>query len=236
MVNRSLLHLKQGELDGACGTHCALMALMVFGIIKRDELDDISKVRKKPLSKLWMRTTQYYFSGINPHQLKSVFLPYQEHVHCKVLQSDLVEQTIKLLKQDGVCIIAINNEDFRHWVLAVGFSGKNWTKQDAAETILILDPDSPPIPMLAWNGTITVKTFKNGQHRYEAADGSVNVSIDAVLALKHIGAASKKSAGYGSEAEANAEFELELDLDDDMDPESIAAMDREIDFLLSLDQ
>lgn len=234
MVNRSLLHLKQGELDGACGTHCALMALMVFGIIKRDELDDISKVRKKPLSKLWMRTTQYYFSGINPHQLKSVFLPYQEQVHCKVLQSDLVDQTIKLLKQDGVCIIAINNEDFRHWVLAVGFGGKNWAKEDAVETLLILDPDSPPIPMLAWNGTITVKTLKNGQHRYEAADGSVNVSIDAVLALKHIGVASKKSAEYGSEADANDEFELELD--DNMDPESIAAMDREIDFLLSLDQ
>lgn len=124
-ANRQLLHLKQGELDGACGTHCALMALLLFGLIKRDELEDLSRVRKKPLSKLWLRTAPFYFVGINANQLKSVFSPFDDLVSCQVLGKDLIEQTVERLKTDGVCIVAINNDDFKHWVLVVGFGGKS---------------------------------------------------------------------------------------------------------------
>ncbi len=183
VANRQLLHLKQGELDGACGTHCALMALMMFGIIKRDELEGLSQVRTKPLSKLWAQTAPFYFSGINAYQLKSVVSVFDDLVSCQVLGRDLIEQTIERLKTDAVCILAINNDDFKHWVLVVGYGGKSLDKSGSAETLLILDPDIPPIPMLAWNSTLMVKPNKHGQHRYDATDGSVNVSIDSALVL-----------------------------------------------------
>ena len=183
MANRNPLHLRQSDLDGACGTHCALMALMVFGLVKHDELAELTQVRKKPLAKLWKLTASHYFVGIRPSHLKSAFLPYRNSITCQILKGDRVNQAITTLGADGLCIVGIDHADFSHWVLAIGWGGKEG--DDNAKTLLILDPDASPLPLVAWNGILSVKSNRHGQHRYETARSCVNVSIGSVLALKH---------------------------------------------------
>ncbi|MCX7178622.1 MAG: PriCT-2 domain-containing protein [Proteobacteria bacterium] len=63
MVRNVPLHLHQSDLDGACGPHCALMALMLFGILDRVDLDGLPKARKRRLSSLWKQTETRYFVG-----------------------------------------------------------------------------------------------------------------------------------------------------------------------------
>ena len=38
MVGNQRLHVRQGEVDATCGYHCVLMALMVFGQVRRNAL------------------------------------------------------------------------------------------------------------------------------------------------------------------------------------------------------
>ena len=47
VVGSMPVHLQQSDLDGACGPHCALTALMVFGIVHRDDPDGLPRSRKK---------------------------------------------------------------------------------------------------------------------------------------------------------------------------------------------
>ena len=75
------------------------------------------------------------------------------------------------------------HRSFSHWVLAIGTGGKEGVDAFDAETLLILDPEIPPIPLLPWNATLSVKASRSGRYRYETPLGSTPVAIGAVLAL-----------------------------------------------------
>jgi|JI10StandDraft_1071094.scaffolds.fasta_scaffold11773_9 hypothetical protein len=184
VVNKTPLHLQQSDLDGACGPHCVLMALMLFGILSRDEVTAMSSSKREPLANLWKRSSRYYFIGSGPRQLQSVLAPYSDLVTCKEAKKAPLAQAAKTLLQDGVCIVGISNDDFSHWVLAVGIGGKEDSDED---TLLILDPGLPPLPLLPWNSTLSVKASRRGNHRYETALGQAKVVIDAVLLLTSLG-------------------------------------------------
>ena len=201
-VNKQPLHLAQSDLDGACGPHCAFMALMIFGIVKRDELYSLGKSRKRDLSKMWKRSSLFYFSGSKPTQLKSVFAPYKDSLSCKLHKKDWLTQTIESIKADGVCIVGVSNSYLNHWILAVGYGGQSDGK---ADTLLLLDPDAPAIPLLAWNATLSIKTRSNSFHNYANANGSHKVYVDNTLSLLHN--ATKK----------DVKGELEVDLKRDLD-------------------
>ena len=183
IVNGASVHLQQSDIDGACGPHCALMALMILGVISRKELDDLHESKSKPLAKLWKRTSALYFSGTTSQQLKSLLEPYAEEVVCKIVSriKNRIEDAIETIQSDGVCIVAISNKYFSHWILAIGTGGNEGNKQ--AEKFLIIDPDSPTIPLLAWNGLLSVKKNRSGKHRFETINGSSIVEVDAVLSL-----------------------------------------------------
>ena len=83
--------------------HCALMPLMLFGIVNRIELIDLSHAHKKPLAELWRRAADYYFVGSKPRQWQSTFGPYKKIVSCRVLRKkNRSAQTLDTLQMDGV--------------------------------------------------------------------------------------------------------------------------------------
>ena len=144
----------------------------------------MSSSKREPLANLWKRSSRYYFIGSGPRQLQSVLAPYSDLVTCKEAKKAPLAQAAKTLLQDGVCIVGISNDDFSHWVLAVGIGGKEDSDED---TLLILDPGLPPLPLLPWNSTLSVKASRRGNHRYETALGQAKVVIDAVLLLTSLG-------------------------------------------------
>ena len=185
MVGKHLLHLQQSDIDGACGLHCALMALMLFGLVERDDLDELSKAKKKPLASFWKQSVPYYFRGTRPNQLKSIMKPYNDYLTCMVVAKKPAHEVSTTLHADGLCIVGIRNREFDHWVLAVGIGGKEGSKN--ADKFLILDPGLPAMPMLPWNATLTVNASRRGLHLYECAEGDYKVFFDeAVLLLQDI--------------------------------------------------
>lgn len=183
-VRNMPLHLQQSDLDGACGPHCALMALMLFGVLARHDLDGLPRARKRRLSSLWKHTQRRYFIGAYTSHLQSVLAPFARDVRCSVRRKDCVTHVLTVINDAGVGIIQIGNEDFQHWVLAVGFGGMDGERGVKPALLLILDPSHPPIPMTPWNAVLSVRTDGQERHTYDTPGGRVRVRVDSVLALR----------------------------------------------------
>jgi hypothetical protein len=182
MVGKTLLHLQQSDLDGACAQHCALMALMLFGEIKRDDLEGKPK---KALASFWKAARPYYFCGTKPNKLAAFFKPYRHAVSSWVVLKDIPQNIREAIHADGLAIVGIRNANFEHWSLVVGIGGREGFPED--EKLLLLDPDFPPIPMLPWNTTLSLNHSRRGWHEYDTAAGSSKVRItDAVCLLQYI--------------------------------------------------
>lgn len=183
MVGKTPLHLHQSDIDGACGIHSALMALLLLSLVDRDDLEKppISKTKKKSLASFWEQCSPYYFSGALPNQLKRVFKPFKNDVVCKVLAESPVNEASATLCADGLCIAGLTNTTFDHWVLIVGIGGKEGSAK--FDRFLILDPALPPLPMLPWNATLSVHASRRGLHRYQTANGDCNVHFEDALLL-----------------------------------------------------
>ena len=191
LVGKQPLHLRQGMLDMACGPHCVLMALMLMDELQRDDLDELdgySAPRNPALTKLWKRSTDLYFSGSTSKQLQSLFIPYTAAIKSRLLRKDGRNgRVIECLKQGGLCILGFHNDDFSHWVLAVGFSTHG--KLAKPDKFLLLDSDAPTLPLAPWNATLTATPNRKGSYCYEATDICEKVIIDSALALTPISGA-----------------------------------------------
>ena len=186
MVNRTPLHLRQSDLDGACGTHCTLMALMLLGVIKRDELDALPKGRSKALAKLWKQSRGTYFDGTSPKELQSLISAFNPVVTTNFIKKRDFAPLMKCINNDGVCILGIANADYSHWVMVVGYASKTDDADANASTLLILDPNVPTVPLSPWNALLSINASgksKPVRHRYEQVAGTDKVEIDSVLAI-----------------------------------------------------
>lgn len=184
VVDDDLLHLQQSDLDGACGLHCLLMAIQLFGIADRDEIEDIANSRKKRLRKLWRYSRQRYFIGSRPEQLRSMLSPYRDKISCAIHKRRCFNHALSMLAEGGVCIVGITNDDLNHWVLAVGTGGHQRGDDYRPDLLLILDPSFPPIPLLPWNGLLSMKRKRRDGYSYVTLAGREKVEINAVLALQ----------------------------------------------------
>lgn len=182
MVGDELLHLQQSDLDGACGHHCALMALMLLGHVSRDEVDG-TKRKKKALAMLWKKASPSYFSGCLPEKLASFFKPYQDQLLCNVVSKPTNQVLRETLHADGLCIIGIQSPAVDHWTLAVGIGGHEDQPDDGK--LLLLDPGLPVIPMCPWNATLALKPTKGGWRLYETAKGCEKVRLTEAISLSN---------------------------------------------------
>jgi hypothetical protein len=185
LVGKQPLHLRQGMLDWACGSHAAMMALTLLGALNRDDIDDIdgfSAPRNPALTKLWKRSTDLYFTGSTSKQLQSLFIPYNATIKSRLLRNEGRNgRAIECLKQGGLCILGFHNQDFSHWTLVIGISTHG--KSATPEKFLLLDSDAPTLPLTPWNATLTVTPNRRGLYCYETTDVCEKVIIDSALAL-----------------------------------------------------
>lgn len=180
------LHLQQGELDGACGPHCMLMALMILGVLKRTELGSLPKARSRSLSRLWWMAERNYFEGTTAAELRCMLAPYEKSIETRVLRKNQIARTIQVIDASGVAIVNIHNADFNHWVLAVGTGGHSAADDSTPRELLILDPGCSPIPLAIWNATLSTKCDGQGRYSYDTPDGRQRVYIDNVLTVRSV--------------------------------------------------
>lgn len=122
VVRNKPLHLRQSDLDGACGPHYVLMSLVILGLTKYRQVQKFSDTTDKKLSKVWEKALEYYFSGCGPKELLGLYAPYKERLTWRFAKKDYLHKAVECLSQGGICILGLSNKDMDHWVLAVGLS------------------------------------------------------------------------------------------------------------------
>jgi hypothetical protein len=50
-----VVHLRQGDIDGACGLYCLFMSLLILGLVDRDILRNLSYDKRTAIGKIMQR-------------------------------------------------------------------------------------------------------------------------------------------------------------------------------------
>jgi len=122
VVRNKPLHLRQSDLDGACGPHCVLMSLVILGLTKHRQVQEFSDTTDKKLSKVWEKALEYYFFGLRPQRTAWPVCALQGKTHLALAKRDYLHKAVECLSQGGICILGLSNKNMDHWVLAVGLS------------------------------------------------------------------------------------------------------------------
>ena len=185
VVGSNLVHLHQSDLDGACGAHCVIQSLLILGILKRQQLGEMGNINRSAKS-MWQVARRKYFVGAGFRELQAMLEPYATAIEVRAYRKHTISRAIDVLADSGVCVISISNQDFDHYVLAIGVSGVRPNSEDLPDKLLILDPGHNSVPLAAWNATLSVKGSNPDRRVYETPTGKVFVNLGGLLAIKKI--------------------------------------------------
>lgn len=172
-------HCRQGDWDGACGLHCAAMALALLGCIA--SVKALSTRRKGVAARLWQAAHAMYFDGMNAEDIETVLKSLAIDLYVKRLEGthrQTLEFTQAQLASGRIAIIGFRNRrrTVDHWVLAVGLEGMQVGRRFIPQTLLVMDPGLTEPVMCGYNGRIRFSSpltkLRSNYITYLGNDGS----------------------------------------------------------------
>ena len=169
-----LVHLRQGDMDGACGPYCLYMALIAMGFIVRSDATDLSRHdgrtregRLRDAIKLFGTLSSNGTTDLELQWLADHFRT--QKLHTEALFGDnkkgFVAAAVKAIDDGGLPIIGLRwSKTFGgggHWVLVVGYEWcdigtANGNVKIQPTRLLCLDPGSPTPGIHGWNAVLDV--------------------------------------------------------------------------------
>jgi hypothetical protein len=166
------IHLRQGDMDGACGPYCLAMAMIGLGLSTREEITDAKYHGNSKIAKL-IRTIElfrgeYFFrNGTDREHLndairlafdRDVELLYQKKglrgKHFRDYMNIFVKDDADLVWPVILGIDFGKNAECGHWVLVVGYEHN----PDGQSCYLVLDPGAEkPRQNECWNARLEEK-------------------------------------------------------------------------------
>ena len=189
------VHIRQGELDGACGQHCLLMALTIFGAQPRGAWDVILSRSSGPYQALATVMKANFFSGMFLDDIAACVdaAPAEiGYVACRERSNRsarYVEQfCLKHLRAGSLVIVVIltSPRSQGHWTLMVGreeeqagtgaaraAAGLKRQRAPVARALLCLDPCAPAPTINAYNARLDLasRSGKRQKFQYVRSDG-----------------------------------------------------------------
>ncbi|MDH1053613.1 hypothetical protein [Aquipseudomonas alcaligenes] len=170
-----LVHLRQGDLDGACGPYCLFSALITLGLLQRDDLLENMSFWKGSSREGRLRDALKKFGVLSSdgtfgwdlveltsyYKRMGLIAQHDESSKKQVMQSVCEAIDVGRLPIVGVDWIGGGG----HWLLVVGYQGVKEGDHIQRTHLLCLDPwqESPKASL--WNAVIEV---------YDAEGGAVN--------------------------------------------------------------
>ena len=196
------IHLRQGQIDGACGPHCVLMALMALRVVRRGWVIDWPATAPHAVKTALRLTSKWYFSGTDVRNLAQLLKPLHRSVTTRVSKashSAVIPFILENLAEERLVVVGVKNGANRldHWTLVVGVAGVQKREHFTPQHFLLLDPSEDPLPFLQWNSTLTVTAHqpRSRARLWRERDGkSMNVTLHHALA---IGRWDKRSKDHG---------------------------------------
>lgn len=148
-------HCRQGDWDGACGLHCAAMALALLGRIA--SVKALSIRRKGVVARLWQAAHAMYFDGMNAEDMETVLMSLDINLYVKRFEGrhrQTIAFTQAQLAAGRLAIVGYRNREgtVDHWVLAVGVEGMQTGRRFTPQTLLVMDPGLAEPIMCGYNG------------------------------------------------------------------------------------
>jgi hypothetical protein len=165
-----LIHLRQGDIDGACGPYCISMALIAAKIITRSDATNLDRLDGRTRAGRF-RDALLTFGGLsvdgtNNDDLlwladffKSNGLNAREVLGSK---KEIFTEIVNVIDSGGLPIIKVLWQGGgRHWLMGVGYQGTERNAQFQPTHLLTLDPGQQNPTCSMWNAVIEVFD-KNG--------------------------------------------------------------------------
>lgn len=170
-----LVHLRQGDLDGACGPYCLFSALITLGLLQRDDLLENMALWKgssrggrlrDALKKFGVLSSDGTF-GWNLVELTSYYKRKGLITkHDEASKKQVMQTVCGAIDAGGLPIIGVDwPGGGGHWLLVVGYQGVKDGDHLQRTHLLCLDPSLESPKASLWNAVIEV---------YDAEGASAN--------------------------------------------------------------
>lgn len=180
--NTQKVHLRQGELDGACAIYSLMMYLIILRIFTYKQVIDGNNINRSTSKG---RIIRNFLEKQNGLIRKGLYFADDikeglQYAAKKIVRCDYIpsrQETIKTLKEcidnDKPLMIGIDyNKVDGHALLAIGYE----TRNNKITKILCLDPGCDIDSTSMWNAIITLDEYGNTKYRdsYLRSDGIIN--------------------------------------------------------------
>lgn len=165
------VHLRQGDLDGACAIYSTVMALIILGLIKysdvrlgaksKDKRTMVERLKKLLFEEQGLHREGHEFDEIKQMLKKSYsrFVSVDDPIEGPDIT--IIEEIKNQIVADNPVIISYEFSGGAHALVAIGIEseGSEVTK------ILCLDPGYPTPKFTYWNSVIDLEEF-TGKYKY----------------------------------------------------------------------
>ena len=190
IYSREKIHLRQGELDGACGHYSMMMALLMLGLQKRDDAWQLLSFNHDSRTKLGKFAksikTENFFSGTSPEDIKGIInTAFKNKLETEVSEGTGVEIrkfVIDNLNDDNPVMLGLEFKGGAHWVIVVGLDYQDEEEGKELLNFLVLDPSGSAPTFSAWNGVVTARS-KVGPYPYHWYNESDRRDVKFLYAL-----------------------------------------------------
>lgn len=186
LVNKKddAIHLRQGDVDGACGPYCVMMALLVIEKIGRSDIVSLNGIDyRTKVGKLFKEIhtlDPLVLSGSDVEDLQNI-LKFDRNVKAEPLTAtgkSLFPRVRESLDKNSPVILDVHgkaSDGFHHWVLAIGYS---------EEHLFLLDPSFSLEPSNYWNSVLSTKPQSTVYpYFYKNKISSYQVKINNILTI-----------------------------------------------------
>lgn len=162
--------LNQGSLDGACGPYSLFMALLVLGLLNRDDITDFRTDGRTKYGKIIKDFDNYpslFRDGTTVRDLKKILdTHFRKEIKTNVeigKNKDVIRFAKANLDLNNPTIIGVNFKEGAHWMLAIGYEELD----DEIVRLLCLDPSNTITDHCPWNTILEAQKSQSGIYPYK---------------------------------------------------------------------
>jgi len=174
------VHCRQGEIDGACGTYCAVMALTILSKINNPSV--LVDSRTGVAARLWRAARESYFDGIKAKSLADLLASIDADV--KIAIDTRSRRSVLMFSKEQLALSRLVILSWRtrkytlhHWVLVVGMEGIQRGRTFTPMAFLCLDPGAEYPVLCGYNGRLEFDESESGVGRYYCTDDTDALSV-----------------------------------------------------------
>lgn len=170
------VHIRQGDIDGACSIYALMMNLLILKTIRRRKLDDLyNRIKTSPeverlfhefFDKHGLVREGFYFSELKQMVNRSfgkVVTATHYNSDSEVAKDEYIGQIQQTIDSNQPIILGIDFKGGGHAVLAVGYESDD----EGLFNIFCLDPAYACKPTSYWNMVISLYYKDKGKYRHQ---------------------------------------------------------------------